>query len=395
MLIKKFAGATVQETMKKIKDELGTGALILDSKIASSENLYGLPDGNRVEITAAVDHHPGRILSTRIRKQVKTSELTPKVKIVKPAEPARDESPKMPVESHADSARILEMNENMSQLKSKIDLLAQQLEEKGTLGNLSDNLKQLEAKLTDRDFDEIISQRIILRLNSQLTSEEQGSPEIIIGHLKKAFNELVRISNGSPKSDNAPIKLMFIGPCGDGKTTALQRMAYEFAVCQKKRVGLISLDTERIGAVPALISFARILGVRCTGIYEPSELKPCLERFSDLDVLLFDTKGINPFDKPELEELTSWINQAAPHRVFLVLSANNRRRDLIEMTHKFLSTTNLELVFTKLDQTKRYGGMISCSIQTEKPVAYLAWGRNLEDFQKADIDKTTNLLFSS
>lgn len=285
------------------------------------------------------------------------------------------------------------INESMLQLKNRIDSFAQQIEEKRVLSNLSDNLKQLEAKLTDRDFDEAIGRKIILKLNSQLTVEEQSNPEVIIGHLKKAFNESVKISNDLPKSDNVPMKLMFIGPCGDGKTTSLQRIAYQLAVCQKKKVGLISLDTERIGAVSALISFARILDVRCTGVYEPSELKQCLEKFSDLDVLLFDTKGINPLDKSELEELSGWISQISPDKVFLVLSANNRLRDLIEMTHKFLSTVNPEFVFTKLDQTKRYGGIISCSIQTEKPVAYLGWGRDLEDFQKADTNKITDLLF--
>ena len=397
MLIKKFAGSTVPETMKKIKDELGVSALILDTKIASSSNLYNLPDGNRVEITAAIDHYPRKILPVRINKQVKAPEAALKIKMVKPAEPTKIESPKIPlktpIENHTSSIEMSKMNESMSQLKNRIDSFAQQIEEKKVLSNLSDNLKQLEAKLTDRDFDEAISKKIILKLNSQLTVEEQTNPEVIIGHLKKALNESVKISNDLPKSDNSPTKLMFIGPYGDGKTTSLQRIAYQLAVCQKKKVGLISLDTEKIGAVSALISFARILDVRCTGVYEPSELKQCLEKFNDLDVLLFDTKGINPLDKSELEELSNWISQINPDKVFLVLSANNRLRDLIEMTHKFLSTVNPEFVFTKLDQTKRYGGIISCSIQTEKPVAYLGWGRDLEDFQKADIDKIIDLLF--
>jgi flagellar biosynthesis protein FlhF len=393
MLIKKFVGTSVPETMNKIKKELGASALILDTKVAAKGDPYGLPNGNRVEITAAVDHYPRKPAPVQIEKKVEKSAVFPKMKLVKSPE-SNQESPKETVKPTQSPSEIVGINESISNLKNQIDLLGQELEHKRTLNNLPGSLKQLYSKLEDADFDEEESKKIILELNSRLAPSGEDNSEIIVQEFKQTIQKLINLCSLLPSNQNAPIKLLFVGPSGDGKTTSLEKMAYQLAVKEGRKVGLVTLDVERIGAVPSLVSYARILGVRCAGVYDLIELGGCLEKFKDLDIILFDTRGINPWIKSELKELADWTSEIRPDKIFLVLSANHRYKDLIEMTYRFLCLGNADLLFTKLDQTKRYGGILSCAMKTRRPISFLGWGTSVtEDFEKADLSKITDMMF--
>ncbi|MCJ7508810.1 MAG: flagellar biosynthesis protein FlhF, partial [candidate division Zixibacteria bacterium] len=393
MLIKKFVGTSVPETMNKIKKELGAFALILDTKVAAKGDPYGLPNGNRVEITAAIDHNPRKPVPIKMERKVETPAAFPKIKLVKPTE-SNQESPKEIVKPAQSSSEIVGINESISNLKNQIDLLGQELEHKRILNNLPDSLKQLHSKLEDADFDEEESKKIILELNSRLAPSEENNSETIVQELKQILQKMINLCSDFPSNQSVPIKLLFVGPSGDGKTTSLEKMAYQLVVKEKRKVGLVTLDVERIGAAPSLVSYARILGVRCSGVYDVIELGECLEKFKDLDVILFDTKGTNPWIKSELKELADWTSEIRPDRIFLVLSANHRYKDLIEMTYRFLCLGNADLLFTKLDQTKRYGGILSCAIKTKKQISFLGWGTSVtEDFEKADLSKITDMMF--
>lgn len=394
MLIKKFAGATVPETLKKIRDELGEDALILDTKVAPRGDFHSLPDGNQVEITAAVDHHPLRSMPVRKRMGVQTTQTISKTKLIKSPEPTGQYSGQTQVGPISDSNETSDMAQSISRLKDEIESLIGQLGEKRILSNLCVDLKQLESKMEDRDFDWNITKEIIFKLNSQLSGGDEKSPEVIIRGVRGILQEMIPPSGDFPSKLNRPIKLVFVGPSGEGKTTCLEKLAYELSVRDERKVGIFGLDTDRIGAIPSLVSYARILGVGCTGIYNLPELKEGLEKYSNLDVILFDTKGTNPFEKSELKELSDWVSEVSADEVLLVLSATNRSRDLLEMAYGFLSLGRLKFLFTKLDQTRRYGGILSCAISTKRPICRVSWGAFVpEDLEKVDLEKMINMMF--
>ncbi len=393
MLIKKFVGTTVPETMKKVKDELGAGALILDTRIAPRGDFCTLPDGNQVEITAAVDRHPLRPLSIQVKRRSPAAGAVSTVKLVRSPETPSQHPKQKESESLGEIAGMAGMTESISRMKYQIDSLIHQLEENKVLSNLPGQLRQLESKMEDRDFVREITREIMSKLDSQLVLGEDRDSGITIGGFKKILQEMVCRSGDLPPGTPRPLKLIFIGPSGDGKTTCLEKLVYELSVRDKRKVGILSLDTDRIGAIPSLMSYARILGVRCSGIFDLPELREHLEKSNDLDVVLFDTKGINPSDRSELRELSDWISQIKPDKVLLVLSATNRSKDLLEMTYNFLSLGKLDFIFTKLDQTKRYGGILSCAIKTKRPIWYLNWSASPPgDLQRPDLERIIDVM---
>jgi flagellar biosynthesis protein FlhF len=84
------------------------------------------------------------------------------------------------------------------------------------------------------------------------------------------------------KKQNKVIAL--VGPTGVGKTTTIAKLALIAKIIHKLDVGLISIDTYRLGAVDQLKSFADVSHTDFLVAYEPSENagineKICKERY--------------------------------------------------------------------------------------------------------------------
>ena len=71
--------------------------------------------------------------------------------------------------------------------------------------------------------------------------------------------------------------LAFIGPTGVGKTTTIAKRAARESINHGKKVGLITLDTYRIGAVEQLKTYANILNIPIETVLTKSDLKLAIE----------------------------------------------------------------------------------------------------------------------
>ena len=65
------------------------------------------------------------------------------------------------------------------------------------------------------------------------------------------------------KSSNDDLNgnVVLVGPTGVGKTTTIAKLAGNLSLVKKKKVGLITVDTYRIGAVEQLKTYAEIMNI--------------------------------------------------------------------------------------------------------------------------------------
>jgi len=181
--------------------------------------------------------------------------------------------------------------------------------------------------------------------------------------------------------------ILVLGPTGVGKTTTIVKLAADFAVKQKKNVGIINTDTYRIGAQEQLQTYADILGVPLQVVYHPHELEDAMENMSDRDIIFVDTAGKRPGDEQHKEDLLDIVRTLQPEDILLCLAATTSFASIKEMVDTYGFVDNYRVMITKLDETKFRGTALNISWYTQKPLAYITTGQNVpDDIEIADVE---------
>jgi flagellar biosynthesis protein FlhF len=339
--------------MLQIKKELGPDAMIIESKKVRSKGLRGIFTPAKVEITAAVD------------------------------------SPRQAVAPARESERIREitLEREISELKQMVNQIfsrqqKQSIEEKGPFYRWMQ-------RLIDHDVEPALAQSILTEIHEDFAAENALSDEVIELILLKKIRERMRTAE---LSDNARI-LSFIGPTGVGKTTTLAKLAARFALYHHKQVGLITIDTYRIGAVEQLRTYADITGMPIEVVMTPKDMPQALKRLADRELILIDTAGRNAKNSLQISELASYMSALPLAETFLVLSATTKTKDLYQIVENFGKVNFNRLIFTKLDETGAYGALLNVVHCTGLPITYITTGQNVpDDIETANAEKLAKII---
>lgn len=189
--------------------------------------------------------------------------------------------------------------------------------------------------------------------------------------------------------------IMLVGPTGVGKTTTIAKLATHYSLKHKYKVGLISLDSYRIGAYEQLAFYAKKLKISINQVSDTSEFERSLEDLKYCDYILIDTIGSSQNDKQKLDILKRFASNDYNIDVNLVLSATTKFEDLRDIYGAF-SILNIDtLIFSKLDESKGFGNVFSLIYDTKKPVSYLTIGQEVpEDILVAKNDYIADYIIS-
>jgi flagellar biosynthesis protein FlhF len=186
--------------------------------------------------------------------------------------------------------------------------------------------------------------------------------------------------------------IMLVGPTGVGKTTSIAKLAarYSFLMQKKHKVGLVVLDTYRIGAVEQLMQYARMMKLGIETVVDPPEFTSALDSLRYCDYILIDTMGSSPYDKGKIEKIHECLDANSTEyevEVVLVMPSSIKYEDL-QVTYDNFSTLGVDsLMFTKLDETMGFGNIFSLSYETKKPISYFSVGQEVpEDLVCASSD---------
>jgi len=190
----------------------------------------------------------------------------------------------------------------------------------------------------------------------------KNSSETIKRYFQVLLRKLipVRMETELPKGNKRV--MMFVGPTGVGKTTTIAKLAARYSYIQEKRakVGIITLDTYRIGAVEQLFQYAKMMRLPIEDVVDPNDFNNALSSLSHCDVILIDTVGSSQYDKDKLIKLNKFLQSSQLQiDVNLVLSAGSKLEDLKEIYKNFSFLDIDTLIFTKFDETKVFGTIFS------------------------------------
>jgi flagellar biosynthesis protein FlhF len=182
--------------------------------------------------------------------------------------------------------------------------------------------------------------------------------------------------------------IALVGPTGVGKTTTVAKLAARFAVRHgAAQLGLITLDSYRIGAHEQLRSYGRILGVPMHVAHDGATLRELLASLQGKRLVLIDTCGLSQRDE-RLEEMLGTLNAARFNmqsiRRILLLNAASHSETLDEVARAWRASEAAGSILTKLDEAARIGGAVDCLLRYRMTLFGLTNGQRVpEDWHPA------------
>ena len=188
-------------------------------------------------------------------------------------------------------------------------------------------------------------------------------------------------------------KVLFVGSTGIGKTTTIAKLAAMQSLWDGRKVVLITADTYRIAAVEQLRTYAKILGIPIEIVFSPQEVAEAVERHPEADLFLLDTAGRNHQDGKRMSELKALYEAFQPDAVHLVLAANIKYRDMLDVVDRMGIIPLSALLFTKIDETSSCGPILSLVRDFRLPLSFLTTGQNVpNDIEVASAERLVELL---
>lgn len=233
--------------------------------------------------------------------------------------------------------------------------------------------------LVQQGMSKRLSADLIHTVIQNMSPEHARDPKIFIERLSLELRKRIITTNGIPVCSGVPRWIVFCGPTGVGKTTSLAKISAHFAIHEKVRVALASTDTYRVGAAEQLKIYAQIIGVPLKIIDDKNTAWETMQEYTKYDLIFLDTAGNSPFNARQIKELREILQIIKPYETMLVLGAHTPLEDLRYSVAGFSSLNPTSLVFTKLDETRRFGSMLSLILETGLPVSYLTHGQNVPD----------------
>jgi flagellar biosynthesis protein FlhF len=380
--IRRYVANDMREALTSIRTDLGPDAVMLSSR--------KLPTG--VEVIAAVDYDDsligGMAAAEPKADEASAAQLDEYEQLarrlaaadVSPAAPAPVASATPPpaapavstVDPTAESSVALEIKDLRRLLETQLASLA-----------WSDLNRQ--APVRARLLRELAKLGVDSTLAAELADEVppaanyQEAMRLVV----RRFGERLPLVSWDMAEDGGVFAI--VGPTGVGKTTSIAKIAARFVLRHSvDQLGLVSTDTYRIGARQQLNNFARILRAPMQVAENAADLRRILDGYANKKLVLIDTAGMSQRDVRLANQFTTLQAEGHSVRTVLALSAGADRACLTEAAKVFKAANPEALIVTKLDEAAALGGVLSLSIGSGLPVAYLSDGQRVpEDLHRA------------
>ncbi|AEB75827.1 flagellar biosynthesis regulator FlhF [Clostridium botulinum] len=374
MIVKKYLVSSMNEAMNRIRYELGRDAVIINQRKVRRRGFKGLFSPKILEVTAAIDNkksnnEPMKDSIDAIKKVLEKKEVKPRKEVL----PKETAFSKLDNTIQENNTLIKEMHE-MKNMISKLSEVA--------VTSTEIKKSPVEEMLEECD----LNKKVI----TQILSIVQNNPEDIDEKekVRKAIKDITIINDNKMEGI-----VVLVGPTGVGKTTTIAKLAGKLALIDKKKVGLITVDTYRIGAIEQLSTYANIMSIPFESVFSIKEMEAALDRMKDCDVILVDTTGRSSKNIMQIAELNAFVQKTNTENIYLVISATTKDKDVESIVEGYKTLNYANVIITKLDETTTYGSILNILSNANKPLSFVTTGQNVpDDFKKITSEEIARLV---
>ncbi len=371
MQIKKFKATSLKEAINKMKESLGDEAVVLSTRVLEADLKLGMK--KEYEITAGFDDEP----KTK-DFLIDDSEITP----VNSSKNFESELKKL-------TNKIYGASSSSKEKKPEKEIIsAEKLKNKKAFNDFQEVIDVLKHK----EVDDLLINTIVNQLKKYSMFLNKDNLD---NYVTSTISSMIPTSEFKVIKGKAPKTIALVGPTGVGKTTCIAKLAVISKILHNLDIGLISIDTYRLGALDQLKIFAEVSNIDFLVAYEPSEMKTLMQKLKKKDLVFIDTVGRSQKNTSLLKGINDYLDQINIDEKYLVMSTTSTTKNMFDVADKFRALNYDGIVFTKIDEAVTYGNILNIVNKFNVPIKYITNGQVIpDDIIAADSDFIANLIYT-
>ncbi|MDR0213287.1 MAG: flagellar biosynthesis protein FlhF [Comamonas sp.] len=268
----------------------------------------------------------------------------------------------------------------MQEMQAMKNLIEERFNTLTWLGQTRQNPIQssLMHKLIRAGYSPALSRALIEKLPESLSAGDA------VRWLMQVLERNLRTDSAQPAIHEQGGVFALVGATGVGKTTTTAKLA---ALCAAKHgpasVGLITLDTYRIGGHDQLRTYARMLGMVAHQAHDKAALQDLLGLLQSKKMVLIDTTGVAPRD-PRKDEIMDVLAIDGVQQLLAVnAAAQGDAQD--DVMQAFKARGSHQAILTKVDEAVKIGPSVDTLIRHQIQLRGVTNGQRVpEDWERAN-----------
>ncbi|MBP63674.1 MAG: flagellar biosynthesis protein FlhF, partial [Planctomycetaceae bacterium] len=326
MKTRTYRANSIQAALDLVRRDLGPEAAVLHSQQVRSGLVSWLTGRRQVDVVASDDVNvPSRL----------------------PPDFEANSGSVTPTADTLDFRRQYEsdVKKQLANLNSLVEQLCER-DDGSPQSELPDAFFQLFTDLIEAGVTQDLARDLIKQLQQTTDPAEAQDVNLLKARAVRFLEKDIPITGPIHVETGKTRLVALVGPTGVGKTTTIAKLAANYRLREKKRVGLITVDTYRIAAVDQLRTYADIIDLPMQVVSSPREMREAIMQLNGLDLILMDTAGRSPRDEIKIQELKSLLSEAKADEVHLVLSTAASAESLTKTAERFSEVGTTTLILT-------------------------------------------------
>ncbi|MAV37228.1 MAG: flagellar biosynthesis protein FlhF [Planctomycetaceae bacterium] len=377
MKVKTYRAPSIHDALQMVRADFGPDAAVLQTREIKRGWLPWFGRQIQIEVSAA----SGLNVPSRLVEGISPS----------PSPTYRSLMPSVDGQDFGASFR-----ESLKGQTPSLQTVVEQLSRESTPSprrELPESLFRLFTDLIEAEVSEELARELVEHVRADVADGDLGDLLLLKARIARLVEQEIQVTGPIQVTTGQRRLVALVGPTGVGKTTTIAKLAANFHLRERLRVGLITVDTYRIAAVEQLRTYADIIDLPMEVVATPKEMRAAVQRLRDLDLILMDTAGRSPHDEVKIQELKSILAEARADAIHLVLSSVSSESVMRKTADQFSAVGITSLILTKLDEATGMGALVPLLRSCKLPLSYVTHGQNVpDDIEAADTCKLARLV---